>query len=219
MISYHQLLSPYADPSPPPRSRLLGSFWDLVVIEVVFISMSSANPASDDIRNKPEVIDPPLNEDMMDISETINHPVQSGVKSNLEASGNVHELLECPVCSNAMYPPIHQCSNGHTLCSGCKPRVHNRCPTCWHELGNIRCLALEKVAASLEVACKYQSFGCISIYPYYNKLKHESQCVYRPYNCPYAGSECTIVGDIPYLVAHLKDYHKVDMHHSSTFNH
>lgn len=112
-----------------------------------------------------------------------------------------------------------QCSNGHTLCSGCKPRVHNRCPTCRHDLGNIRCLALEKVAASLDLPCKYQSFGCLGIYPYYGKLKHESQCCYRPYNCPYAGSECTVIGDIPYLVAHLKDDHKVDMHSGSTFNH
>jgi hypothetical protein len=112
-----------------------------------------------------------------------------------------------------------QCSNGHTLCSGCKPRVHNRCPTCRHELGNIRCLALEKVAASLELPCKYQSFGCSGIYPYYSKLKHESQCQYRPYSCPYAGSECTVAGDIPYLVNHLKDDHKVDMHNGCTFNH
>ncbi|MBA0841427.1 hypothetical protein Goarm_003918, partial [Gossypium armourianum] len=111
------------------------------------------------------------------------------------------------------------CLNGHTLCSGCKPRVHNRCPTCRHELGNIRCLALEKVAASLELPCKYQSYGCVGIYPYYSKLKHESQCSYRPYSCPYAGSECTVVGDIPFLVAHLKDDHKVDMHSGSTFNH
>lgn len=112
-----------------------------------------------------------------------------------------------------------QCSNGHTLCSGCKPRVLNKCPTCRHELGNIRCLALEKVAASLDLPCKYQSFGCVGIYPYYSKLKHESQCSYRPYNCPYAGSECTVIGDIPYLVAHLKDDHKVDMHNGCTFNH
>jgi E3 ubiquitin-protein ligase SIAH1 len=112
-----------------------------------------------------------------------------------------------------------QCSNGHTICSGCKPRVHNRCPTCRHELGNIRCLALEKVAASLELPCKYQNFGCLGIYPYYCKLKHESLCQYRPYSCPYAGSECTVAGDIPYLVNHLKDDHKVDMHSGSTFNH
>lgn len=112
-----------------------------------------------------------------------------------------------------------QCQNGHTICSGCKPRVHNRCPTCRHEIGNIRCLALEKVAASLELPCKFQSYGCTGIYPYYSKLKHESQCTHRPYSCPYAGSECSVVGDIPYLVTHLKDDHKVDMHNGSTFNH
>lgn len=229
--------------------------------------MASSNLFFDDIRNKPEVIDPPQKEDLTDIGESVNDPSQTALKPNVTVSSSVRELLECPVCLNAMYPPIHQvcsmpfppildnlmkfysdgilirflpfdipppvkicwsshwcslllqCSNGHTLCSGCKPRVQNRCPTCRHELGNIRCLALEKVAASLELPCKYQSFGCIGIYPYYSKLKHESQCVFRPYNCPYAGSECTVIGDIPYLVAHLKDDHKVDMHNGSTFNH
>ncbi|XP_057976592.1 E3 ubiquitin-protein ligase DIS1 [Malania oleifera] len=181
--------------------------------------MASANAYFDDMRSKPEVIDPPQSENMLDVSEHVNDPAQNALKSNVTVSSSVRELLECPVCLNAMYPPIHQCSNGHTLCSGCKPRVHNRCPTCRHELGNIRCLALEKVAASLELPCKYHNFGCVGIYPYYSKLKHESQCVFRPYNCPYAGSECTVVGDIPYLVAHLKDDHKVDMHNGCTFNH
>ncbi|KAJ6797158.1 putative E3 ubiquitin-protein ligase SINAT5 [Iris pallida] len=118
-----------------------------------------------------------------------------------------------------MYPPIHQCPNGHCLCSTCKLRVHNRCPTCRQELGDIRCLALEKVAESLELPCKYFSLGCPEIFPYYSKLKHEAQCHFRPYNCPYAGSECSVVGDIPYLVSHLRDDHKVDMHTGCTFNH
>ncbi|EXB62653.1 E3 ubiquitin-protein ligase SINAT5 [Morus notabilis] len=181
--------------------------------------MASGNPYFEDMRTKSEVIDPPECEDTTDVGESVHDSASSAVKSNVTVSSSVRELLECPVCLNAMYPPIHQCSNGHTLCSGCKPRVHNRCPTCRYELGNIRCLALEKVAASLELPCKYQSYGCLGIYPYYSKLKHESQCVYRPYNCPYAGSECTVMGDIPYLVTHLKDDHKVDMHSGSTFNH
>uniref|UniRef100_A0A7N0ZUJ6 RING-type E3 ubiquitin transferase n=1 Tax=Kalanchoe fedtschenkoi TaxID=63787 RepID=A0A7N0ZUJ6_KALFE len=132
---------------------------------------------------------------------------------------SVHELLECPVCTNSMYPHIYQCHNGHTLCSTCKTRVHNRCPTCRHELGDIRCLALEKVAESLELPCKYYSLGCPEIIPYYSKLKHESQCNFRPYSCPYAGSECAVVGDISFVVAHLRDDHKVDMHIGYTFNH
>lgn len=115
--------------------------------------------------------------------------------------------------------PSLQCHNGHTLCSTCKTRVHNRCPTCRQELGDIRCLALEKVAESLELPCKYLSLGCPDIFPYYSKLKHEALCNYRPYNCPYAGSECSVTGDIPYLVSHLRDDHKVDMHTGCTFNH
>ncbi|CAN1128187.1 E3 ubiquitin-protein ligase DIS1 [Linum perenne] len=57
-----------------------------------------------------------------------------------------------------------------------------------HELGKIKCLALEKVAASLELPCKYHSFGSC-------KLKHESQCRCKPYNCPYAESECSVIGE------------------------
>lgn len=112
-----------------------------------------------------------------------------------------------------------QCRNGHTLCSTCKSRVHNRCPTCRQELGDIRCLALEKVVETLQLPCKYYSLGCPEIFTYYSKLKHEAICTFRPYNCPYAGSDCSVVGDIPYLVAHLRDDHKVDMHAGCTFNH
>ncbi|XP_078177205.1 E3 ubiquitin-protein ligase SINAT5-like [Carex rostrata] len=134
-------------------------------------------------------------------------------------TSNVHELLECPVCTHSMFPPIHQCQNGHTLCSSCKTRVHNRCPTCRQELGDIRCLALEKVAESLDMPCKYASLGCPEIFPYFSKPKHESLCRYRPFCCPYAGSDCSVTGDIAKLVMHLRDDHKVDMHTGSTFNH
>ncbi|KAL3630702.1 E3 ubiquitin-protein ligase sinat3 [Castilleja foliolosa] len=157
-------------------------------------------------------------------SSVSSKPLQfSSKRHNIIQSGigptSVHELLECPVCTNSMYPPIHQCHNGHTLCSTCKTRVHNRCPTCRQELGDIRCLALEKVAESLELPCKYHSLGCPNIFPYYSKLKHESLCNFSPYSCPYAGSECVVNGDIPSLVSHLRDDHKVDMHTGCTFNH
>ncbi|KAL8170704.1 hypothetical protein V2J09_022508 [Rumex salicifolius] len=132
---------------------------------------------------------------------------------------SVVELLECPVCTNSMYPPIHQCHNGHTICSTCKTRVQNRCPTCRQELGDIRCLALEVVAESLELPCKYNLLGCVDTLPYYYKIKHEESCNFRPYNCPYAGSECSTVGDIPCLISHLVDHHKVDMHTGHSFNH
>ncbi|MBA0842353.1 hypothetical protein Goarm_002183 [Gossypium armourianum] len=78
---------------------------------------------------------------------------------------------------------------------------------------------MEEVAESLAVPCKYQNLGCHDIFPYYGKLKHEQHCWFRPYKCPYAASDCSVTGDIPTLVAHLKDDHKVDMHDGCFFNH
>ncbi|KAK6935535.1 Seven-in-absentia protein, TRAF-like domain [Dillenia turbinata] len=154
-------------------------------------------------------------EDINHLNNNQNHQLSSSKPHD----NVVHELLECPVCTNSMYPPLHQCTYGHTLCSACKARMHNRCPTCREELGDIRCLALEKVAESLELPCKYSSLGCPEIFPYYSKLMHESQCNFRPYNCPYAGTECSVVGDIPFLLTQLRDDHKVDMQNGCTFNH
>ena len=53
--------------------------------------------------------------------------------------GHFHKLIDVSTEANCWFSFFMQCSNGHTLCSGCKPRVHNRCPTCRRELGNIRC--------------------------------------------------------------------------------
>lgn len=127
-------------------------------------------------------------------------------------------LRENPV-RETLQVVITECPNTHTLCSGCKSRVSNWCPTCRCNLGNIRRFALDTEAASQELACKYQNYGFQDTFPYYSELRHEAQCTFRPYNCPYAGSECNLVGDIPFLVAHLRDDHKVYMHDSFTFDH
>lgn len=70
-------------------------------------SMASSNPFFDDIRSRSGV-DPPQTEDSTEIPELINDPIQTVVKPNGTVSSSVRELLECPVCLNAMYPPIHQ---------------------------------------------------------------------------------------------------------------
>lgn len=70
--------------------------------------MASGNPFFDDLREEPEVIDPPQNEDILNIGEHVNDHSQAPLKPNVTVSSSVRELLECPVCLNAMYPPIHQ---------------------------------------------------------------------------------------------------------------
>ena len=103
-----------------------------------------------------------------------------------------------------------QCHNGHTLCSSCKARVLNKCTSCRQQLGDIRCLALEKMTESLQLHCKYEEFGC-------PEIMHEDSCNFRPYSCPWPGLPCSAVGDIPFLVSHLTDYHKAVMFNGCDF--
>ncbi|XP_071697414.1 E3 ubiquitin-protein ligase SINAT2-like [Rutidosis leptorrhynchoides] len=114
---------------------------------------------------------------------------------------NVYELLECPVCTEFMSSPIHQCPNGHTLCSMCITRLKSCCPVCHLKIGSIRCLALEKIAEPLELP---------------------KQPMELAYNCPYSRSECSIKGSVTHIVTHLKDDHNIvyfDMSHESVFKH
>ncbi|KAJ9681089.1 hypothetical protein PVL29_020136 [Vitis rotundifolia] len=139
------------------------------------------------------------------------------VPGDLHSLTIFEELLKCSVCFEYMNRPIYQCHNGHTLCASCKVRVLNKCPTCRQQLGDIRCLALEKMAESLQLHCKYEEFGCPEIIPYYTKLMHEDSCNFRPYSCPWPGFPCSGFGDIPLLVSHLTDYHKAVMFNSCDF--
>lgn len=70
--------------------------------------MATGSPYFDDVRGKPEVINSPSSEDMIDVVEHVIDPTQTSVKQNPIVSSSVYELLECPVCLTAMYPPIHQ---------------------------------------------------------------------------------------------------------------
>ncbi|XP_020586488.1 E3 ubiquitin-protein ligase SINAT5-like [Phalaenopsis equestris] len=131
----------------------------------------------------------------------------------------IDDLLECPICRDSMFPPIQQCPSGHTLCSACKSRVNNKCPICRKDIGNIRCLALEKLAVSICLPCAYHEFGCEQMLPYYSKVVHEAQCSYRPYTCPHPGPNCPFNGAISAILSHLQDRHEVDVQNGCTFNH
>ena len=76
------------------------------------------------------------------------------------ASSDLASLFECPVCFDYVLPPILQCHAGHLVCSNCRPKL-TCCPTCRGQLGgNIRNLAMEKVASTVMFPCKYSSGGC-----------------------------------------------------------
>lgn len=63
----------------------------------------------------------------------IKSAIGLGEKHRIPSTNGVHELLECPVCTNLMYPPIYQ------VCSYFRftqTHEHMRVSTCLHFIMN-----------------------------------------------------------------------------------
>jgi E3 ubiquitin-protein ligase SIAH1 len=122
-------------------------------------------------------------------------------------SADVASLFECPVCLDYILPPILQCQNGHLVCSNCRPKL-TCCPICRTPLGNIRTLAMEKVASIVMFPCKYSTSGCAVALLHTERREHEDACEFRPYSCPIPGSHCTWQGSLEQVMPHLMKSHK-----------
>lgn len=116
-------------------------------------------------------------------------------------------LFECPVCFDYVLPPILQCQNGHLVCSSCRQKL-TCCPTCRGPIGNIRNLAMEKVANTVFFPCKYSLTGCPALLSHSDKPEHEEACEFRPYVCPCPGASCKWQGSLDQVMAHLVHSHK-----------
>ncbi|XP_060566537.1 E3 ubiquitin-protein ligase SIAH1A-like [Ruditapes philippinarum] len=115
--------------------------------------------------------------------------------------------FECPVCFDYALPPIMQCQSGHIVCQSCRQKL-TMCPTCRGPLGNIRNLAMEKVAATVNFPCKYANNGCQTTLLHSEKPEHEETCEYRPYCCPCPGASCKWQGGLEQVMPHLMSSHK-----------
>merc|ERR1712037_773667 len=112
----------------------------------------------------------------------------AGLATSINPGSDLASLFECPVCFGYVLPPILQCHAGHLVCSNCRPKL-TCCPTCRGQLGgNIRNLAMEKVASTVMFPCKYSSGGCTVSLLHTEKVDHEETCEFRPYSCPCPGS-------------------------------
>lgn len=74
--------------------------------------------------------------------------------------------------------------------------------------GNIRNLAMEKVASTIMFPCKYSSSGCSLSLLHTEKVEHEEMCEWRPYTCPCPGASCKWQGGLEQVMAHLMMSHK-----------
>lgn len=76
----------------------------------LYATIMSTATFLDEMRCSPEIIDQPKVEEIIDVIEHVSEHIPHSPKRNLVVSSSVRDLLECPVCLNAMYPPIHQVS-------------------------------------------------------------------------------------------------------------
>lgn len=113
-------------------------------------------------------------------------------------------FFECPVCKNFMKPPIYQCQSGHSICNICRPRLE-KCPTCRSMFGTTRNYSLEGLTSGIQYPCIYHDLGCSEMSMVNKIIKHESECPFKPYNCPFPN--CTSSGNQQMIVAHLRDFH------------
>ncbi|XP_052800373.1 E3 ubiquitin-protein ligase SIAH1A-like [Mya arenaria] len=141
-------------------------------------------------------------------------PQASVTAAAVAAAGNAtssnQELasyFECPVCFDFALPPIMQCQSGHIVCQSCRQKL-TMCPTCRGPLGNIRNLAMEKVAATVNFPCKYANNGCQTTLLHTEKPEHEETCEFRPYCCPCPGASCKWQGGLEQVMPHLMSSHK-----------
>jgi len=127
--------------------------------------------------------------------------------TTLSSSTELASFFECPVCFEYVLPPILQCPSGHLVCSNCRPKL-SCCPTCRGPLGNIRNLAMEKVASTVLFPCKFSTSGCQFTMLHTDKGDHEEHCEYRPYSCPCPGASCKWQGPLEQVMPHLLNLHR-----------
>lgn len=75
-------------------------------------------------------------------------------------------------------------------------------------VGNIRNLAMEKVANTVFFPCKYSGNGCGNMLQHTEKVDHEDACEFRPYICPCPGASCKWQGSLEQVMPHLMMQHK-----------
>ncbi|XP_023216836.1 E3 ubiquitin-protein ligase Siah1-like [Centruroides sculpturatus] len=115
-------------------------------------------------------------------------------------------LLSCPICVEIVRSPVFQCSNGHIVCSQCKPRI-TQCHTCREAMGNIRSLVAEQITASLRLLCMHQAHGCPEYLTTEDREFHERQCPFTPFPCPPRDLNCLWEGARSLISPHLQQAH------------
>uniref|UniRef100_A0A0D9UW78 RING-type E3 ubiquitin transferase n=1 Tax=Leersia perrieri TaxID=77586 RepID=A0A0D9UW78_9ORYZ len=115
-------------------------------------------------------------------------------------------VLDCIICFEPLKPPIFQCEVGHVVCSVCLSKIGERCHMCCKTTRYRRCFALEQFIDAIKVQCSNAKYGCNEFIAYYQKEKHEQECIHVPCFCPENG--CSFEGSTRSLLDHLVTMHE-----------
>lgn len=136
-------------------------------------------------------------------ARTDNTDADERTSDDSEAGSALHAKLQCPICFEMIFPPIHQCTSGHLICGECKSKLQAQgiCPQCRSVLSG-RCLALEQVASDVRMPCLNADVGCDALATYTNMMDHANSCDYRSAQCPLS-SGCEFRGTWKELLEHV----------------
>lgn len=91
---------------------------------------------------------------------------------------DILEEFQCPICTEYMYPPIHECLRGHAFCKKCSEKLNN-CPQCRSLIFYTENSLLQQLQEKLDFPCKFKENGC-NFFSRINELKsHEMKCSYN----------------------------------------
>ncbi|XBI23552.1 hypothetical protein VPH35_048770 [Triticum aestivum] len=204
-----QLLPPRRIPlphSPTPRARIP-------------LPLLCAAPANKMVRTRggkdnwvlPPDAGVPLGEDGVQLKEEDGETAATVMVPAAAAAPRVEiavdfdkSLLDCPVCSLPLKPPVFQCPAKHAACGPCAANLANKCPAC--DGAYERDDAADRYLLAVRVPCPNQAYGCGSSVVYCMAGDHRLVCPHAPCRCPEPG--CGFLGAPPALRGHLAERHQ-----------
>jgi len=79
--------------------------------------------------------------------------------TKLISQPQILRIIECPVCKEVPFPPIYQCTTGHSICKSCKPKL-KECPLCKSQFSDARNKWVEDMLSASTYSCAYKDDGC-----------------------------------------------------------
>lgn len=92
------------------------------------------------------------------------------------------KLIECPVCYEALKPPVTTCVNGHGICDNCRSMI-DICAICKGDFSEVKNTLLNQMIECVAFECKYSANGCKERSPINDVKEHEKLCNYKLEKC------------------------------------